>query len=65
MDFDTLRFAKFGLLDQAITDWSTLVSSLVELERDAREGLRGKANKANWAGEKRHSHQGVHRKDCP
>lgn len=51
MDFETLRFAKFGLLDQAITDWSTLVSSLVELERDAREGLRGKANKANWAGE--------------
>ncbi|MFI5728334.1 DUF6571 family protein [Streptomyces cyaneofuscatus] len=50
MDFETLRFAKFGLLDQAIADWSTLVSNLVELERDAREGLRGKANKANWAG---------------
>ncbi|MFE2292339.1 hypothetical protein [Streptomyces sp. NPDC059452] len=50
MNFETLRFARFGLLDQAITDWSTLVSHLGELKRDANDGLRKQANKADWAG---------------
>ncbi|MFF4093054.1 hypothetical protein ACFYYY_04185 [Streptomyces sp. NPDC001834] len=51
MDFETLRFAKFGLLDEAITDWSTMVTNLADLEKDAREGLKAKADKANWAGD--------------
>ncbi|MER7110942.1 DUF6571 family protein [Streptomyces sp. NPDC000229] len=50
MDLDTLRFAKFGLLDEAITDWTTLISKLEDLKRDADDGLRAQANKANWAG---------------
>ncbi|MEK8145073.1 hypothetical protein NKH18_37360 [Streptomyces sp. M10(2022)] len=51
MDLETLRFAKFGLLDEAITDWSTMVTNLVDLEKDARGGLKGKADKASWSGE--------------
>ncbi|MDK0522635.1 DUF6571 family protein [Streptomyces sp. ML-6] len=50
MDLETLRFAKFGLLDEAISDWSTTVTNLATLEKDAREGLKAKADKANWAG---------------
>ncbi|MGW4034228.1 hypothetical protein ACWEFL_33870 [Streptomyces sp. NPDC004838] len=50
MDFEALRAAKFSLLDTAITDWSKMVTNLEDLEKGAREGLRGQANKANWAG---------------
>lgn len=50
MDLDTLRFANFALLDEAVRDWSTLVDHLKDLERDAEDGLHKAANKANWAG---------------
>ncbi|MFE2045900.1 hypothetical protein ACFXAZ_34275 [Streptomyces sp. NPDC059477] len=50
MDLDTLRNAGFALLDEAVTDWSTLVSNLETLKRDAEEQLRQKANTADWAG---------------
>ncbi|WP_255951217.1 hypothetical protein [Streptomyces odontomachi] len=50
MDLDTLRFANFTLLDEAVSDWSTLVDHLKDLEHDAENGLHKAANKANWAG---------------
>ncbi|MEV6316487.1 hypothetical protein [Streptomyces sp. NPDC051776] len=50
MDLDALRHANFKLLDEAVTDWSTLVNNLEKLEKSAREGLKGAANKANWTG---------------
>ncbi|WP_432123976.1 hypothetical protein [Streptomyces sp. C10-9-1] len=50
MDFDTLLHAKFGTLDAALTDWNTLVTNLEKLEKDATEGLKGAAGKADWQG---------------
>ncbi|MDQ8706839.1 hypothetical protein RCO28_30865 [Streptomyces sp. LHD-70] len=50
MDFDALRFARFGQLDDTVKEWSTAVRNLEELNKDAQDGLRGKAIKANWAG---------------
>ncbi|MFH9618009.1 DUF6571 family protein [Streptomyces pratensis] len=51
MDLETLRFAKFGQLDAAVTDWSTMVTNLATLKEDARDGLKAKAEKADWSGE--------------
>ncbi|MEU1215978.1 hypothetical protein ACFYSH_04360 [Streptomyces sp. NPDC005791] len=51
MDLETLRFAKFGQLDSAVTDWSTMVTNLATLKGDARDGLKAKADKADWSGE--------------
>ncbi|MGW1494619.1 hypothetical protein [Streptomyces sp. NPDC002402] len=50
MDFEALHSANFKLLDDTVTDWTSMLTKLKELEKDAREGLRGKAIKANWAG---------------
>ncbi|MQS34207.1 DUF6571 family protein [Streptomyces katsurahamanus] len=50
MDLEALRFANFALLDDAIADWSTMATNLEDLEKGAGDGLRGRANKANWAG---------------
>ncbi|WP_030681974.1 hypothetical protein [Streptomyces cellulosae] len=50
MDLDALRFANFSQLDTAIDDWSTMVDDLSTLKDDAEKGLRGAANKAEWAG---------------
>lgn len=50
MDLDALRDADFSLLDDAVSDWSTMVGDLETLKEDAEKGLRGAANKANWAG---------------
>ncbi|MDQ1049018.1 DUF6571 family protein [Streptomyces sp. V4I2] len=50
MDLDALRFASFSQLDTAIEDWSTMVGDLETLKDTAEKGLRGAANKANWAG---------------
>ncbi|MFI1955260.1 DUF6571 family protein [Streptomyces xinghaiensis] len=50
MDFEALHSANFAKLDTTVTEWDTLVNHLKILEEDARKGLRGKANKANWAG---------------
>ncbi|MCX5238076.1 hypothetical protein OG824_23035 [Streptomyces prunicolor] len=50
MDLDTLRFGNFTSLGTAIDDWSRVVKRLESLEKDAREGLKGLADKANWSG---------------
>ncbi|MFI7342250.1 hypothetical protein ACIBUY_30460 [Streptomyces sp. NPDC050085] len=50
MDFDALYHANFSKLDSAVTDWSTLVTHLKELEEQARKGLKGAADKADWQG---------------
>ncbi|MCK8680409.1 DUF6571 family protein [Streptomyces lichenis] len=51
MNLDDLRFADFSALDDAVIDWSKTITNLQGLEKTAREGLRGKANKASWKGE--------------
>ncbi|MFI1001787.1 hypothetical protein ACIP10_24875 [Streptomyces galbus] len=50
MNFETLFHANFSLLDDAVTDWASLVRNLAELQKDAESGLHQAANKANWAG---------------
>ncbi|PAZ14870.1 hypothetical protein CLM62_16760 [Streptomyces sp. SA15] len=50
MDFDALRNADFSQLDDAVDDWSTMVKDLETLKEEAEKGLRGTANKAEWAG---------------
>ncbi|MGW6535126.1 hypothetical protein ACWGBV_20315 [Streptomyces sp. NPDC055051] len=50
MDFDTLLHAKFGTLDAALTDWNTQVTNLEKLEKDASQGLKAAAAKADWQG---------------
>ncbi|MFF4093046.1 hypothetical protein ACFYYY_04145 [Streptomyces sp. NPDC001834] len=50
MDFETLRQGDFGQLGQAITAWNGMVGKLETLESDARDDLKAKADKANWAG---------------
>ncbi|MFE2519825.1 hypothetical protein [Streptomyces mirabilis] len=50
MDLDTLRFGNFASLGTAIDDWTRVVGNLETLEKNAREGLKGLADKANWAG---------------
>ncbi|MFS0696281.1 hypothetical protein [Streptomyces nitrosporeus] len=51
MDLDSLRFANFSDLDSAITDWSQMVTKLKVLQDDAKNDLKAKSDKANWAGE--------------
>ncbi|MEV8454224.1 hypothetical protein AB0467_16025 [Streptomyces sp. NPDC052095] len=50
MDLETLRQGDFSQLGQAITAWNGVVSKLETLESDARDDLKAKADKANWAG---------------
>ncbi|MGY1582915.1 hypothetical protein [Streptomyces sp. MN13] len=50
MNLDTLRQADFGLLDQAITAWQGVIDKLKTMESDARDDMKAKADKANWAG---------------
>jgi hypothetical protein len=50
MDLDALRFADFALLEEAVTDWTTMIGDLDELKESADKGLRGAANKAVWTG---------------
>ncbi|MGQ4466143.1 hypothetical protein ACN6LC_006071 [Streptomyces violaceoruber] len=50
MELEALRDAKFKLVDDALTDWSTLVGSLAEMKKDAEDNLHQGANKADWAG---------------
>ncbi|MFF7446816.1 MULTISPECIES: hypothetical protein [unclassified Streptomyces] len=50
MDLAALRDADFSLLDDAVSDWATMVKDLETLKEDAEKGLRSTANKANWAG---------------
>ncbi|MGV9316527.1 hypothetical protein ACWDR0_30720 [Streptomyces sp. NPDC003691] len=50
MELDALRSAKFDGLDDAVSDWTKVVGNLEKLEEEARTGLRGKAEKADWKG---------------
>ncbi|MGW2112027.1 hypothetical protein [Streptomyces sp. NPDC001948] len=50
MDYETLRQGNFSQLGQAITAWKGVVDRLATLETDARDDLKAKADKANWAG---------------
>ncbi|NEB13634.1 hypothetical protein G3I32_33160 [Streptomyces coelicoflavus] len=50
MELEALRDANFKLVDDALTDWSTLVVSLAEMKKDAEDNLHQGANKADWAG---------------
>ncbi|MFF9089651.1 hypothetical protein ACF1BE_25120 [Streptomyces sp. NPDC014991] len=50
MDFNALFHANFKLLDDAVTDWSTLVKHLADLKKDAEDGLHKAALAADWAG---------------
>ncbi|GAA2770361.1 PPE domain-containing protein [Streptomyces rameus] len=50
MDFNALYHANFKLLDDAVTDWSTLVKHLGDLKKDAEDDLHKAALKADWAG---------------
>jgi lipoprotein-anchoring transpeptidase ErfK/SrfK len=51
MDLDALRFANFALLDDAVEEWRLVAQNLETLAKDAQDGLRASANKANWSGE--------------
>ncbi|WP_151775551.1 DUF6571 family protein [Streptomyces abyssomicinicus] len=51
MDLSALRFANFATLDEAVEEWRLVAKNLETLAKDAEDGLRGAANKANWAGE--------------
>ncbi|MFC8918971.1 hypothetical protein ACFT5C_24725 [Streptomyces sp. NPDC057116] len=50
MDFEALHSANFTLLDDTVSDWTSMLTKLETLKRDAEEGLYGRAKKANWAG---------------
>ncbi|MFH8776226.1 hypothetical protein [Streptomyces sp. NPDC017958] len=50
MDLHVLLHGNFAELGQAITDWETMTKRLETLERDARDSLKAKADKAHWAG---------------
>jgi hypothetical protein len=50
MNLDTLRYANFFALGEAITDWEVMVRNLQELKDRAEKDLKVKADKANWAG---------------
>ncbi|MEU0339297.1 hypothetical protein ABZ092_09995 [Streptomyces bobili] len=50
MDLDVLRHGNFAKLGDAIADWDDMTKKLETLERDARENLKAKADKARWKG---------------
>ncbi|MFJ8887468.1 hypothetical protein ACIRJR_29240 [Streptomyces sp. NPDC102402] len=51
MDLDSLRFANFSDLSTAITDWEQMVTKLKVLQGDAKDNLKAKSDKADWAGD--------------
>ena len=50
MKLSALRFADFSSLGEAATNWSEMVTKLKSLSDDAKDQLKGKADKADWAG---------------
>ncbi|MEU5538510.1 hypothetical protein [Streptomyces sp. NPDC020362] len=50
MDLDKLLHGDFSELGKAITDWDSMTKRLETLERNARDNLKAKAMKAQWAG---------------
>ncbi|MFF1453452.1 hypothetical protein ACFVYF_35745 [Streptomyces sp. NPDC058274] len=50
MDLDALRYGNFHQFSEAITDWEEMAKNLKDLATDADKNLKGKAQKADWAG---------------
>ncbi|MFC9283650.1 hypothetical protein [Streptomyces collinus] len=50
MDLDALRHGNFSQLGEAITDWEEMTRKLATLKDDARNNLKGRADKASWKG---------------
>ncbi|MFI9117802.1 hypothetical protein ACIGW0_00075 [Streptomyces bikiniensis] len=50
MDLEALRHGNFATLGTAIDDWTKVVGYLKGYEKDAREDLKAKADRAEWAG---------------
>lgn len=50
MDFDALHSANFTLLDDTVGDWTSMITKLETLRKDAEDGLRGQANSSDWSG---------------
>ncbi|MEU9989368.1 hypothetical protein AB0E10_21750 [Streptomyces sp. NPDC048045] len=50
MDLDALHHGNFSELGEAVTDWEEMTRKLATLKEDAQKNLKGKADKANWAG---------------
>ncbi|MGW0770381.1 hypothetical protein [Streptomyces sp. NPDC002676] len=50
MDLDALRHGNFSQLGEAVTDWEEMTEKLATLKEDAERNLKGRADKANWAG---------------
>ncbi|MFG3494425.1 hypothetical protein [Streptomyces sp. NPDC047928] len=49
--FDQVLHVRLGSLREAVTDWGQTYDKLAKLQEKAENGLRHKADKANWAGE--------------
>ncbi|MFD5770786.1 hypothetical protein ACFWIN_33835 [Streptomyces sp. NPDC127049] len=50
MDLEALRHGNFASLGTAIDDWSKVVGYLKGYDKDAREDLKAKADRAKWSG---------------
>ncbi|RDG37699.1 hypothetical protein [Streptomyces corynorhini] len=50
MNMEQLVHGNFATLDTTIADWSTVINSLRNLEKDAREDMKRKSDKARWEG---------------
>ncbi|WP_052411511.1 DUF6571 family protein, partial [Streptomyces sp. NRRL S-118] len=50
MDLEALRNANFASLSTAIGDWSKVVANLTTMEKRARDDMKAKADRADWAG---------------
>ncbi|WP_326588278.1 hypothetical protein [Streptomyces sp. NBC_01294] len=50
LGFDDVLHAPLGKLKDAVTDWSQMATKLEELGKLARDGMKAKADKADWAG---------------
>ncbi|GGY35933.1 hypothetical protein [Streptomyces omiyaensis] len=51
MDFEALHSANFKLLDDTVGDWTSMLTKLEALKKDAHDGLHKKALTADWAGD--------------
>ncbi|MFI5805550.1 hypothetical protein [Streptomyces sp. NPDC051561] len=50
MRLEALRQGNFASLDVAVQDWSRVITHLQSIEREARTGMRARAERANWEG---------------
>ncbi|OKK19716.1 hypothetical protein AMK16_16810 [Streptomyces sp. CB00455] len=50
LTYENVMNAPLGKLETAVTDWKALVGKLDELAEAARDGMKAKADKAQWSG---------------